>query len=235
MNKKLMLLATGVLTALAFAALPAVASAGEPVAHCQNGAASCIGAVTGGATQLRDDGGQGITCSSVHGKATVTNGSATGFLELTFTECKETITGFKFSCTNTGVAGKITTGSMVTHLIYLHHLPNTTTGLKVTLPGHGTGTGGVTFTCAGFSRKTVTGSVIGHISNPECNTYQTSHTADFTETSLGSGIQKYMQTTTTGEKTDLISNNDAGGTYTTAAQIGSGVIHWEGTKVNITC
>ncbi|HEX6782798.1 MAG TPA: hypothetical protein VF125_12335 [Solirubrobacterales bacterium] len=232
MNKKLMLLATGVLAALAFAALPAVASAGEPEAHCKVGAV-CFGTVAGGATQLRDDAGQGITCTSVHGTASLTSTTSTGTLALTFTGCVETITGFKFSCNNTGVAGKISTGTMGTHLIYLHHLPNTTTGLKVTLPGYGTGSGGVTFTCAGFSRKTVTGSVIGHISNPECNTYRPVHTADFAEASTG--VQKFMQITTTGDKTDLISNNDAGGAYTTSAQIGSGVITWEGTEVNITC
>ena len=232
MTKKLMLLATGVLTALAFAALPAVASAGEYTADCENGAAACTGTVAGGAATLRNDAGEGISCTTVDGKATVNNGSSTGALELTFTGCVETITPFKFKCNNTGVAGEIKTGSMQTHLIYLE--PNKTTpGIKVTLPGHGTGAGGVTFTCAGFSKKTVTGSVLGHISNPNCGTFQASHTADFTESAAG--IQRWMQATTTGEKTDLISNNDAGGAYTTSAQTGTGVITWTGTKVKLTC
>jgi hypothetical protein len=234
MNKKLMLLASGVLAALAFAALPAVASAGEFTAHCENGAASCTGTVAGGLAELKNDKGEGIHCTSVDGKATVNNGSATGALELTFTGCVETITGFKFKCNNTGVAGEIKTGSMVTHLIYLEHLPDTTAGLKVTLPGHGTETGGVTFTCLGFAKKTVTGSVIGHISNPNCGTFQASHTADFADNGTV-GVQRWMQATTTGSKTDLISNNDAGGAYTTSAQTGSGVITWTGTKVKLTC
>jgi len=46
MSKKLMLLAAA-LTALAFAALLAVASGGEPQAHCPNGAASCSFTITG--------------------------------------------------------------------------------------------------------------------------------------------------------------------------------------------
>ncbi|HEX6782799.1 MAG TPA: hypothetical protein VF125_12340 [Solirubrobacterales bacterium] len=233
MNKKLMLLATGVLAALALAALPAGAAAGEPIAHCENGAAICEGTVAGGALQIRNDSGEGITCSAVHGSASLTSTTSTGTTSLTYTGCVETITGFKFSCTNTGVAGKINTGTMVTHLIYLEHMPSTTTGLKITLPGHGTGAGGITFTCAGFSKKTITGSLIGHISNPNCGTFQTSHTADFTESATG--VQRWMHATTTGPTTDLISNNDAGGAYTTMSIVGSTVIHWIGTKVNITC
>jgi hypothetical protein len=234
MNKKLKLIASGVLAALALAALPAVASGGEPIADCQNLEATCNGTVAGGALQLRNDKGEGISCSSNHGTATVTNKSSTGTLSWTFTGCVETITGFKFSCNNTGVAGEIKTGSMVTHLIYLEPLPNTATGLKITLPGHGTETGGVTFTCAGFSKKTFTGAVIGHISNPNCGTLQSSHTADWTESGF-LGSQTYKHATTTGSTTDLISNNDAGGVYTTSALVGSTVITWSGAKVNITC
>jgi hypothetical protein len=235
MNKKLMLLATGVLAALAFAALPAVASAGEIIADCQDHAAVCNGTVAGGTTELRNDKGEGIHCTSVTGTATATNTTSTGTLSLVFHGCKENITGFKFSCNNNGLAaGTISTGAMVTHLVRLEALPSTTTGYKVTLPGHGTGTGGVTFNCAGFSKKTVTGSVIGHISNPNCGNFSASHTADFTETALGSNIQRWTQATTTGSKTDLESNNDAGGVYTTSAQIGTGVITWA-TSVKITC
>ena len=230
MNKKLMLLAAGVLAALAFAALPAVASAGEFTADCENGAATCTGAVAGGALQIRNDAGEGFTCNAASGKATVTNGSSTGSLELNITGCVETITGFKFKCNSTGAAaGEIKTGSMVTHLIYLE--PNKQTpGIKITLP-----TAGVTYTCAGFGRKLVTGKVIGHISNPNCGTFQASHTADFAEAAGKPGVQRWLQATTTGETTDLISNNDAGGAYTTMSVVGSTVITWTGTKVKLTC
>jgi hypothetical protein len=231
MNKKLMLPAAGVLAALVFAALPAVASAGEFTADCETNA-SCAGSLAGVNAQLRNDAGEGISCPTVDGKATVTNGSPTGFLELTFTNCVETITGFKFKCTNTATSGKIETGPMVTHLIYLEET-KTTPGFKVTLPGHGTEAGGVTFNCAGFAKKLVTGAVVGDISNPECDTFQASHTAVFGESSAG--VQRWMQATTTGSNTDLISNNDPG-VYTTSAQIGSGFITWPGNnKVKLTC
>jgi hypothetical protein len=230
MNKKLMILAAGALAALAFAALPAGASALEYTADCE-GAAVCTGTVAGGASQLRNDKEEGISCTAVNGAASVTNASATGTLELNFTGCVETITGFKFKCNSpTGAAGEVKTGAMVTHLIYLE--PNKgTPGIKVTLPA-----AGVTFTCAGFSKKTVTDKVIGHISNPNCNTFQASHTADFAEAAGKPGVQQWMQATTTGPTTDLTSNNHAGGVYTTSAQIGSGVITWAvGHKVKLTC
>ena len=237
MKKKLMILAAGVLAALAFAALPAVASAGEYVADCE-GAAVCTGTVAGGATQLRNTASEGISCTAVNGTATATNGSSTGTLELNFTGCVETITGFKFKCNSpTGGAGEVKTGQMVTHLIYLE--PNAQTpGIKITLP-----VAGVTFTCAGFSKKTVTDKVIGHISNPNCKTFQQSHTADFAELKHPEpggiptpGVQRWMTATTTGPTTDLKSNNHNGGAYVTSAQTGSGVITWAaGHKVNLTC
>jgi hypothetical protein len=230
MNKKLMILATGALAALALAALPAVASAGEYAADCENGAATCTGAVAGGALEIRSDSGEGISCSAVNGKATVTNGSSTGTLEVNITGCVETVTGFKFKCTSTGAgAGEIKTGAMVTHLIYLE--PNKTTpGIKITLPA-----AGITYTCNGLSKKTVTGKVIGHISNPNCNTFQASHTADFAEAAGMPGVQRWMQATTAGPTTDLISNNHNGGAYTTTSWTDSIAITWAGTKVKLTC
>ncbi|HEX6781256.1 MAG TPA: hypothetical protein VF125_04415, partial [Solirubrobacterales bacterium] len=232
MKQKLMLIASGALAALALAALPAVAAAGEFAADCENGAAVCTGTVAGGATQIRNDAGEGLSCASVGGKATVNNGTSTGALELAYKGCKENITGFGLSCNNTGVPGEIKTGATVTHLIYLEHNA-TTSGLKVTLPGHGTGSGGWTLSCAGFFKKTMTGSFIGHISNPNCGTFQASYAVDFVESSVG--VQWWMQATTTGETADLMSSNDAGGAYTTTAITGSTTITWEGTNVKLTC
>jgi hypothetical protein len=121
---------------------------------------------------------------------------------------------------------------MLTHLIYLEQ-NKTTPGLKVTLPGHGTETGGITLSCAGFSKKLLTGSFIGHFSNPNCGTFQASHAVDFTESAVG--IQRWSTATTSGSITDLIWNNDSGGAYTTTAITGSTTLAWEGTKVKLTC
>ncbi|HEX6782333.1 MAG TPA: hypothetical protein VF125_09935 [Solirubrobacterales bacterium] len=227
MKQKLMLIASGALAALALAALPAVAAAGEFAADCENGAATCAGVFTGGLSEIKNDKGEGSSCSSSSGTATVTNGSSTGAIALTFKGCRENITGFKFSCSNTGVAGEISTGSMVTHLIYLE--PNAATpGINVTLPPTG-----VTFNCAGFAKKTVTGKAIAHLENPNCGTFQASHSATFSQSATG--VPTWKQATTSGEATDLITNNDAGGAYTTEAVTSTSTIDWTGTKVRLTC
>jgi hypothetical protein len=222
---KLMLLAAGALTALAFAALPAAASATEYIAHCEVGA-SCSGTVTGGLSELENNTGEKIHCTAVEGTATATSGTSTGTVELSFTGCRETVTFFRFSCSNTATAGKITTNTMPSHLINLEH-GATTPGIKLTEVN-------VTFTCAGFSKKTVTGKVIGHLHDPNCGTFQSTHSIGF-ETS-GPGTQKYTQTETTGTTTDLVSNTDEPGAfYHTSGQRGTGTIHWTNNKVKITC
>jgi hypothetical protein len=91
----------------------------------------------------------------------------------------------------------------------------------------------VTFNCAGFSRKLVTGNVIGHIENPNCGTFQASHSISFEKSS--NGVQKYMQITTAGEKFDLISNNDEGGSYLTSSQTGTGTLTYTNNRVKLTC
>jgi hypothetical protein len=228
MSKKLMLLAAGALTALAFAALPAVASAGEYILDCETGAGKvCEGTVAGGASSLSNGAGETITCTGVEGTATATGGTSTGTLSLIFVGCHETVTIFHFTCNSSGLAaGRIATGSLQSHVINIEH-GGTTPGILVT-------NANVTFECTGFSKKTVTGNVIGHLENPQCNTFAVAHTANFTASAHG--IQAYTQVTTTGTIQDLIQNNDAGGAYQTSAQVGTGTITWKaGDKVNITC
>jgi hypothetical protein len=195
------------------------------------GAEICQAGVAGAAIQFRDTASEAIFCTAVNGTDSVTNNSSTGTLSLNFTNCVETITGFKFKCNSPGAAaGEVKTGVMVTHYIYLE--PNKTTpGKKITLPA-----AGITYTCAGFSKKTITDKVIGHISNPNCNTFQASHTTDFAEAAGMPGVQRWMQATTTGPTTDLTSNNHNGGPYVTTALVGSIVSNWPvGHKVKLTC
>jgi len=226
MNKKLMLLAAGALTALAFAALPTVASAEEYLAHCE--VHECVGTITGGTSSLVSDNGDTITCSAVGGGTTLTTTSTTGEANLHFTGCREHVTFFTFQCNSAGAAaGTINANGLTYHLVNLEH-GGTTPGIKFTNVS-------VTFECTGFSKKTVTGSVVGHLTEPAniCNKTVTTHTVHF-EQGATTGSQKYKQVTTTGTETDLIANNDAGGSYTTAAQIASGTIHWNH-DVEITC
>jgi hypothetical protein len=224
MNKKLMLLAAGVLSALAFAALPAVASAGEFTATCGAGA-TCAGTIEGtGNTQFTDTTGLAVTCTQTTGTTSQTSGSPTGSAQFLFHGCSA-IPG---ECHSTGQpAGTITTNAMVTHLIYID--PNKTT------PGVLLTSANVTFTCPGVFpiTKTVTGNIIGHITNPECGVARTNHTTTFSKT--GAGQQTFKQVTTTGTIFDLVSTNDAGGNNLTSAQTGEGHITYTGTTVKFNC
>lgn len=223
MSKKLMVLAAGALAALAFAALPAVASAGEFASDCKSGA-NCTALVTGGAAELENDAGERISCTSVTGTATVTHNTNTGSARLLFHGCKETVSGFNFACGNAG-SGTITTNVLTSHGVYLK--PNKTTpGLLLTGVN-------VTFACF-IVEKTVTGNILGHIENPECGTFQKHHTVNF-EAIQPTGTQKYEKVTETGTAFDLVSGSHASD-GTTSSQTGTGHITYQnGDEVKLTC
>jgi hypothetical protein len=223
MSKKMMLLAAGVLAALAFTALPSIASAGEFNATCSSGA-TCTGTVqsTGHAT-LESSGGLQVTCTSVTGSTSQTNNSSTGSANLVFHGCTESVFG-----TSCGTGGTITANSMVSHLVYLEH-DKSVKGILLT-------NANVTFSCfGGFVKKTVTGSIIGEIENPSCGVAKTHHTINF-EAGATTGSQKWTKITTTGTVYDLISNNHAGGAYETSSQTGTAHINYnEGKSVTLDC
>jgi hypothetical protein len=226
MSKKLMLLAAGALTALAFAALPAVGSAGEFTADCGAGA-TCNATVAGGAASLGNIAGETISCTSVSGSASLTSGSSTGTVSLTFHGCKETETIFKFSCTSVGQpTGTIATGSMVVHLVYLDD-DKIRKGILITNLN-------VTFNCPGYSDKRVTGNVMGQITNPECGAFKASHRVVFAATTHG--LQLFRWVTGTGTSFDLTSNNDtAPGEYLTSSQVGEGTLTYIDKTAKLTC
>jgi len=220
-----MLLAAGALSALALAALPALASAGEYEAHCE-GAAECIGEFTGGPSSIVSDNGDTITCTAVGGTTSFATTSTTATANVHLTGCREHVTFFTFQCNSAGAAaGTINVSGVTYHLINLVH-GGTTPGLKFTDIS-------ITFECAGFSKKTVTGSLVGHLESASCNTAVTTHSATF-EQGATTGTQKYTQTTTTGTETDLIADNHAGGSYTTVAMVGTWTVHWNH-NVKVTC
>jgi hypothetical protein len=222
-----MILAAGVLAALAFTALPAVSSAQEYLVDCETGA-QCEGTIAGGAGVLSNTTNETVSCTSVHGIAKATSGSATGSFELTFTGCRETVTFFKFGCNSAGAASQtIKTGALVSHMVNLSETGGTVPGILVT-------NSNVTFECAGFSKKTVTGNVLGTIENEgnvACDTTFDAQTkADFTQTSHGQQTHKKY----TGKEYDLTSSAHDG-VYHTSAQTGTGTITWTKNKVRITC
>jgi len=226
MTKKLMVLAAGTLAALAFMAIPSIATAGEFVGTCSSGA-TCTGNVEGtGDATLEDSGGLKITCAATGGTATQTNNSSTGTAKFIFTGCTESI--FGTHCENTITNGKIETNTMVSHNVILEATPKV---VGVLLTG-----ANVTFNCPTvFIKKTVTGNIIGEIVNPECGVQKPKSTFSFAAGAT-TGSQKWTQITTTGTAFDLTSNNDAGGAYATSSQTGIGHINWAtGSAVRLDC
>jgi hypothetical protein len=175
MSKKMMLLALSAVAALALAALPALASAATPLTDTSTGKTVNFTG-TSGASQLRSIFGT-VNCTSDHNSGTFNNNSSTGTVEITFTGC----TGpFGEECENKGVGtGEITTGTSVTHLVYIKGGVKTV-GVLVTPPS-----GGVyaSFTChtgLGPVTVTVTGNgIIGHMSAPKCGETSSKFTITF--------------------------------------------------------
>ncbi len=230
MSRKLMLLSAGALCALTFAIFTAGASAGEFTADCSAGStcAATVKSTTGEGKppiQLENTSGEKIACTSVSGTASLTSGTSTGTTRLLFHGCQEQVTIFKFACTNTATSGTITTNTLTSHLIYIDEAK--------AMPGVLLTGVNVTFSCAGFSNKTVTGNIIGWIQNPICKSPATGHTVSFE--GFLPGNQKYDQVTSTGTIFDLTSNNDAGGAYRTSSQSGTAHVTYSSGTVTLTC
>jgi hypothetical protein len=228
MSKKLMLLAAGILSALAFTALPSVASAGTSTLHCAK--LPCTGTVTGGVAKLSTTpGGKTVECTSITGNTTQPAlTSTTGTAQLTFHECRERTSGFGFSCTGTGQPTRtIQTNVMTTDFVRLETVAPFTPGVLMTGVS-------VTFTCAGFQNFTVTGNVIGELEEASTKCGVATKTLKLSFVATSHGQQKWKKVTTAGTEFDLTSNNHAGGAYETAAQEGTGTITWP-ENVTLTC
>ncbi|HVD39470.1 MAG TPA: hypothetical protein VNC16_00505 [Solirubrobacterales bacterium] len=233
MNKKLMLLAAAALSALALAVLPTLASAEEYEAHCRwpSGLPKsvCEYSITGGFAELSDTSGLRIHCKTVGGTGQLTSTTSTGTAILQFKECTDFVFGTE--CNNQGAGTKqINTNTFTSHLVNIDPTPITTPGILLTAVN-------VTFSCPAIGvKKTVTGNIIGHMINPGavCNKEVSTFEMNFQK--AANGQQTVKQVTTTGTIFDLISNNDAGGSYLTSAQTGLGTIHiLNGDSLQITC
>ncbi len=227
MNNKLMLLATGALAALALAALPAAAAAGEYEAHCE-GAATCGGTITGITTELVYGTGEKAICQAAVGNISLPTTSSTGTASVTLTNCREQVTAFQFPCTSPGTPmGQISMNNLTFHFVNLEH--------GGTKPGIAFTGFNLTYGCNGA--KTTTGSLIGLIETPEafCNIGVSTHNIQLSKSESGVGNQTYKQITTTGAMLDLIANNDTlGAPYFTTALVTTWTIHWDH-QVKITC
>jgi hypothetical protein len=227
-----MLLVVGALAALAFTALPGIASAQETALKCQ--IAPCAFTFVGGVSTFSTIGGDTISCASVTGSGEainlVSNETTTTRTSLIFHGCKETTTIFKFNCTTPGQL----TGTTTT---------NTITGHLIALPGVGAENGVLltevkgTFTCAGgFARSTITGNLIVE-NEAKCGT-AASNVQKLNFEATGHGAQKI--TTWTGKTFNLLyatSHNETPTTtsgYEALAVSGTANLTWN-QNVQVTC
>jgi hypothetical protein len=227
MKNKMMLLALGLL-ALVSAALPAVASAGEPVvdAKALTEGKSLSFTSAGTHAELRAENEPTITCTGNSGTGKYTT-SKTGEIALTFTGCKDLT--FGSTCTSSGQApGTIVTGTSVFHNVYLTDA-KTTPGVLVTPPSSGVF---ASFTCGGFFSSSVGGNgIIGHLSSPKCGETKTTATLSFTATTFN---QTYKQVTATGTSYSLTNTTAFGGTAKPAAEVAEGTVTYA-EPVTLTC
>jgi hypothetical protein len=227
MKSKFMLLALSVF-ALALAALPAIASAGEPEIDSKslNEGKTLSFTSKGEHAELRALNEPTITCTANEGVGKY-NTKKTGEITLTFTGCK-TPNFFNAECHSVGQSsGVIKTGTSVFHNTYLTDA-KTTPGVLVTPPS-----GGVfaTITCATFFTTTVAGNgIIGHLESPKCGASSTTGTLNFSATET---TQNFRQVTGTGTIYSLTATT-SGGEPRTAAEIAEGTVTYAETAT-VTC
>ncbi|HYH53191.1 MAG TPA: hypothetical protein VD761_03590 [Solirubrobacterales bacterium] len=186
MKQKLMLLATGALTALAFAALPAAASAGTPEVHCPNGAASCAISIAGGHSELtKTNSFVKVTCTSTTGTGSLN--TTGGTIQLTFHGCKESV--FGTSCTTAGQSsGTIKTTVLPVDNRYVT-AGKTAPGVLIT-PASGS-SHFATFNCIDGTHV-VTGNGVMGILTTGCASPQAALKLKFSQSSAGHQLHKQV-------------------------------------------
>jgi hypothetical protein len=232
MNKKLMLLAAGALAALAFTALPGIASAQETALKCEK--TPCTFTFAGGVITFSTTIGDTISCTSVTGNGEAINLSnletTTTKTSLIFHGCKEQNTIFKFACTTPGQpSGTTQTNTITGHLVALPGTANESGVLLTDFKG--------TFTCAGgFARSTITGNLI--VENESKCGVAASAIQKLNFETTGHGAQKLK--TWTGATFNLLyatSHNEtptATSGYEALAVTGTATLTWN-QKVQVTC
>lgn len=206
---------------LAFSVPPFAASAAEFNGTCS--VAACRGTVESNeVATFEAASGLSMKCDKTTGTAVQNIASATGTVQLLFHDCSEEM--FGSLCSSVGQPnGTITTSALVSHLVVLEANPKTV-GVLLT---------GVNVTMFCLFTVTLTGNIIGEISNPQCALVKATTSVRFAAGG-GTGSQRWTQITTTGTVFGLTTNNDAGGAYEGTSQTGEEKIKWGG-NVTLDC
>lgn len=209
MNKKIMLLALAAVSATLFA-LPAMASALEPLHLSPTPSGVKTVDDTGEDPKLSTVGGTTITCDSFSGTATFNEGGTTGSLHLKFgPNCRT----FGIPCNSAGLTGgNITTTTLPFHLVTL---ANSKPGVLVTPNNSPTNEHFATFSCFGVQSVVKGNGVIGTIEQ-ECGTL--SNKADINFNAPEHGVQEHKTVAGTETEYDLRKGEE------TAAQDATGTV-----------
>ncbi|MDX6634088.1 MAG: hypothetical protein QOF06_291 [Solirubrobacterales bacterium] len=200
MNKMKILLALGV--GAAMLALPTMASAGVWHAEPSTAATAFTTNTTGHGNIVKVTPNRTTTCSgnatepSSTGSGQFNVGGTTGAISLSFYGCSSAGT----ACTTPGQASGVvvTSPNLVLHNILLEAGPPKIPGIKIT--GAGATTQIMHYTCGfGLVTVNVTGTVIGEVEQA-CGIKGKVFSLKL---EAPGGVQKWMQETTTGTKTDL--------------------------------
>jgi hypothetical protein len=225
MSKKMMLLATA-LTALAFAALPAMASAGTPQTHCPSvsGSTCSFSGTSSSFVELsRTANSLKIHCSQTTTSGTMsTSGGSVQFL---FHGCTDNLFGLP-ATTSGQSSGTITTTLLSYDNIYATDDKTKPAVLITPNAGHF-----ASFSTAAGATVVSGNGVIGTLTSPGCGATAASVALSFTQSS--NGHQAHKQSTGTGTIFDL--TGTVAGAASTSAQVGSGTAAITGGSVTVTC
>jgi hypothetical protein len=230
MTKKMMLLALAAVSAAMFA-LPAVASAGEPVIDPASGKFPLTFTSAGGHSELRANEEPPITCTSNTGTGKYTSGT-TGEIALTFHGCTTSFFGFPVSCNSAGQpSGTIKTNTSVFHNVYVTDA-KTNPGVLVTPPTSPAGLY-TTIICGGFASIEVRGNgIIGELTSPKCGAVaQKTATLNFAATGSSQTLKKV---TATGTEYSLSSTTESSGKVTTSCEVAEGTVTYA-ENATLTC
>jgi hypothetical protein len=222
MCKKLMLIAAGAFTGLAFTTLTSAASASEWENHCV--ALSCTFTVqstghTVFSSATKEGSTHTFTCTTTNGSGSQSAlTSKTASVELTLTGCKELDTGFGFACNSPGAsAGIFTTNIMTSDNVWID-AAKTTPGIRLTGIN-------VTFSCGfGLTQSRVTGNIIGHLETPNCGIARNHTTVDFRDTGVD-GVMKDATVTGVAVAGLTVDPNETG-VYVSTAMRGTWHLNW---------
>jgi len=216
-----------VLVALALAALPSAASAGEPRIDPASGKFPINFTMSGGHAEFRASGEPAITCTSSTGSGQFTT-STTFTVHILWHGCSTSFFGFPVACNSAGQPSGTTTAHIpVAHLVYVTDA-KTTPGVLMTPPTSGVFT---TLICGGFASIEVKGNgVVGEITAPKCGSTSKTATVSFAATGASQNLKRV---TATGTEYSLLAATE-GGSSVAAAEVGEGTITFA-ENVTLTC